>query len=106
MVGVSNLKNPLATLSLLGVKFLLIFFSSVASITPFYLKTSKILLTSPLALYLSTPSGWRRAGCGTIFQSRVLLLLNRGQSTVNVSTRCLKGGFENHKIALALPRTM
>ena len=63
MVGVSNLKNPLATLSLLGVKFLLIFFSSVASITPFYLKTNKqnssYLTPGPLLVYtFRLEAGW------------------------------------------------
>lgn len=88
MAGVTNLKNPLATPSLLGEKFLLASFSSTASITPFYLKAKKqnasfYLAPPPLLVYTFRPGGG--LGCGSIFQRKTMLPLSRGQANVNVS---------------------
>ena len=105
MADASNLKNPLAALSLLGVKFLLTFFSSMASITLFYLKANKrsfsFLTPGPLLVYtFRLEAGWL---WHHLPKQSSAPYKQRAVDCECLDLVCLTCGFENHKVALALP---
>ena len=105
MADASNLKNPLATLSLLGVKFLLTFFSSMASITLFYLKANKhnssFPTPGPLLVYtFRLEAGWL---WHHLPKQSSAPYKQRAVGCQCLDLVCLTCGFENHKVALALP---